>query len=152
MNYNTSLFGEKRTIFNYNNGNYTRLFEIGSQNISVEQGFNSGDFTINAELPADLALWEVGEESVLTRLTWHKKDSNNNRITHHSINKERVKMMLATNSARINTTTYDVNTSGTTYYENDQCNQRYPVRQSNFNPVGTYPLWNPLVGVTGNDE
>ena len=150
MEYNTVLFGNKRTIFNYSNNNYTRMFEIGSQNISVEQGFNSGNFTMNTELPADLALWEIGEKSVLTRLTWHKKDSDNNRITHHSINKERVKMMLATNSARINNTTYDVNTSGTTYYENNQCNQRYPVRQSNFNPLQQYPLWNPLIGITSN--
>lgn len=150
MEYNQELFGEKRTIYQFINNTYTRLFEIGSQNISVEQGFNSGDFTMNAELPAELALWEIGEDSVLTRLTWHKKDGNNNRITHHSINKERVKMMLATNSARINTTTYDVNTSGSIYYENSACNQRYLRSQSNFNPVQTNPLWNPLVGVTGS--
>jgi len=149
MEYNTALFGEKRTIYNFNNDVYTRLFEIGSQNISVEQGFNSGDFTMNAELPADLALWEIGEDSVLTRLTWRKKDSDNNRITHHSVNKERVKMMLATNGARINTTTYDVSTSGSLYYDTIQCNYRNIVSQSNFNPVQTYPLWNPLVGVTG---
>lgn len=148
MDYNTTLFGEKRTIYHLNNNVYTRLFEIGSQNISVEHGFNSGAFTLNAELPADLALWEIGEESVLTRLTWHKKDSNNNRITHHSINNERVKMMLATNSARINTTTYDVNTAGSLYYETTQCNYRNIVSQSNFNPLQQYPLWNPLTGVT----
>ena len=150
MDYNTTLFGEKRTIFNYNNGNYTRLYEIGSQNISVEQGFNSGEFGINAELPADLALWEIGEESVLTRLTWRKKDSNNNRVTHHSINRDRVKMMISTNGARINNTTYDVSTSGSIYYETSQCNYRDLINQSAFNPVQVYPLWNPLVGVTGN--
>ena len=150
MEYNQELFGEKRTIFNYNNGNYTRLYEIGSRNISVEQGFNSGDFIMNAELPADLALWEIGEDSVLTRLTWRKKDSNNNRVTHHSINRDRVKMMITTNGARINNTTYDVSTSGSIYYETTQCNYRDLINQSSFNPVGGYPLWNPLVGVTGS--
>lgn len=150
MDYNTTLFGEKRTVYHFNNNIYTRLFEIGSQNISVEQGFNSGDFTLNAELPADLALWEIGEDSVLTRLTWHKKDSNNNRVTHHSVNRDRVKMMLASNSARINTTTYDVNTQGSLYYDTTQCNYRDLVNQSNFNPVQQYPLWNPMIGVTGN--
>lgn len=149
MEYNTALFGEKRTIFQYVNGTYTRLYEIGSQNISVEQGFNSEAFEKQAQLPTDLALWEIGDESVLTRLTWRKK-VNNQRVVHHSNDdKDRVKMMLATNGARINTTTFDIADTGSTqtYMRSAQCNYRNLTTQNNFNPIQQYPLWNPVAGV-----
>lgn len=151
MEYNQELFGAKRTIFNFSNNVYTRLFEIASQNISVQQGFDSGDFEKQAQLPADIALWEIGDESVLTRLTWRKK-VDNQRIVHHSNDdKDRIKLMLSTNSAKVNATTFDVTSgSGNVYNRSDQCNYRNLVTQNNFNPMQQYPLWNPVASVTGN--
>lgn len=148
MEYNTTLFGNKRTVYHFANNVYTRLFEIGSQNISVQQGFDSGAFEKQSQLPADIALWEIGEESVLTRLTWRKK-VDNQRIVHHSNDdKDRVKLMLSTNGAKVNTTTFDVTSgSGSVYDRTAQCNYRNLVTQSNFNPIQQFPLWNPVAGV-----
>ncbi len=151
MEYNTALFGNKRTVYHYANNVYTRLFEIGSQNISVQQGFDSGDFEKQAQLPADIALWEIGDESVLTRLTWRKK-VDNQRIVHHSNDdKDRIKLMLSTNGAKVNASTFDVTSgSGTVYDRTAQCNYRNLVTQSNFNPIQQFPLWNPVAAVQSN--
>lgn len=151
MEYNTTLFGNKRTVYHYANNIYTRLFEIGSQNISVQQGFDSGDFEKQAQLPADIALWEIGDESVLTRLTWRKK-VDNQRIVHHSNDdKDRIKLMLSTNGAKVNASTFDVTSgSGTVYDRTAQCNYRNLVTQSNFNPIQQFPLWNPVAAVQSN--
>lgn len=151
MEYNQELFGAKRTVFNFTNNVYTRLFEIGSQNISVQQGFDSGVFEKQAQLPADIALWEIGDESVLTRLTWRKK-VDGQRVVHHSNDdKDRVKLMLSTNSAKVNATTFDVtSSSGNVYGRTAQCNYRNLVTQNNFNPLQQYPLWNPVQGLQGS--
>lgn len=148
MEYNTTLFGNKRTVYHFANNVYTRLFEIGSQNISVQQGFGSEAFPKQSQLPNDLALWEIGDESVLTRLTWRKK-VDNQRVTHHSNDdRERVKLILSTNGAKVNTTTFDVTSgSGTVYDRSAQCNYRNLVTQNNFNPIQQFPLWNPVAGV-----
>lgn len=148
MEYNTTLFGEKRTVYHFANNVYTRMFEIGSQNISVQQGFDSEAFAKQSQLPDDLVLWEIGEDSVLTRLTWRKK-VDNQRVTHHSNDdRERVKLILSTNGAKVNATTFDVTSgSGTVYDRSAQCNYRNLVTQNNFNPIQQFPLWNPVAGV-----
>jgi hypothetical protein len=71
MEYNTSLFGAKRSVMTTVSGVEIRQFDIATQNISVQQGYDSGDFLPNTVLPVDLRLWEIGAESVLTKISWY---------------------------------------------------------------------------------
>ena len=140
MEYNTALFGEKRSVMTTVAGTEIRQFDIASQNISVQQGYDSGDFLPNTILPVDLRLWEIGEESVLTKLSWYQ-NIDNVYNQWDSTDNRRVPMILSTAHVKTSSPAFDVQPTGTTYNLSSQCNYRSPITSSNVRLDAQYPLW-----------
>lgn len=140
MDYNTSLFGAKRSVMTTVNGAEIRQFDIATQNISVQQGYDSGAFLINTMLPVDLRLWEIGAESVLTKISWYKM-INGVYNQWDSTDDRRVPMILATSHVKTSSPAFDVQPTGTTYNLSSQCNFRSPITTANVRLDAQYPMW-----------
>ena len=140
MEYNTALFGEKRSVMTTVNGTELRQFDIATQNISVQQGYDSGDFIPNTILPSDLRLWEIGEESVLTKLSWYQM-INGTYSQWDSTDNKRVPMILSTARVKTSSPAFDVQPTGTAYDLGSQCNYRNLISSAGVRPDAQYPLW-----------
>lgn len=140
MEYNTALFGEKRSVMTTVNGDEIRQFDIASQNISVQQGYDSGDFLPNTILPVDLRLWEIGEESVLTKLSWYQ-NIDNVYSQWDSTDNRRVPMILSTAHVKTSSPAFDVQPTGSLYSLSSQCNYRNLITASSVRPDAQYPVW-----------
>lgn len=140
MEYNTALFGEKRSVYTTVDGTEIRQFDIASQNISVQQGYDSGDFLPNTILPADLRLWEIGEESVLTKLSWYQ-NIDNVYSQWDSTDNRRVPMILSTAHVKTSSPVFDVQPTGSSYSLSSQCNYRNLITASSVKPDAQYPVW-----------
>lgn len=140
MEYNTALFGEKRSVMTTVSGVEIRQFDIATQNISVQQGYDSGDFLPNTILPVDLRLWEIGAESVLTKISWYQMiDGVYNQWD--STDDRRVPMILVTSHVKTSLPAFDVQPTGTTYNLSSQCNYRSLITSTNVRPDAQCPVW-----------
>ena len=140
MEYNTALFGEKRSVMTTVAGTEIKQFDIASQNISVQQGYDSGDFLPNTILPVDLRLWEIGAESVLSKISWYQMiDGAYNQWD--STDDRRVPMILVTSHVKTSSPAFDVQPTGTVYNLASQCNYRALISSSNVRPDAQYPVW-----------
>lgn len=140
MDYNTSLFGAKRSVMTTVNGVEIRQFDIATQNISVQQGYDSGDFLSNTILPVDLRLWEIGTESVLTKISWYQIiDGVYNQWD--STDNHRVPMIFTTSHVKTSSPAFDVQPTGTAYNLSSQCNYRGPITANAVKLDAQYPLW-----------
>lgn len=140
MEYNTALFGEKRSVMTTVSGVEIRQFDIASQNISVQQGYDSGDFLPNTILPVDLRLWEIGEESVLTKLSWYQ-NIDNTYNQWDSTDNRRVPMILSTAHIKTSSPAFDVQPTGSLYTLGSQCNYRNLITSNSARPDAQYPVW-----------
>ena len=140
MEYNTSLFGEKRSVMTTVNGVEIRQFDIATQNISVQQGYDSGNFLPNTILPVDLRLWEIGAESILTKISWYQMiDGVYNQWD--STDDRRVPMIFTTAHVKTSSPAFDVQPTGSVYNLGSQCNYRSLISSANVRPDAQYPMW-----------
>lgn len=140
--FNTDIYGQGRNVIDTGNSN-RYAFTIGSQNISMQQGYMSGAFVPNSEVERSKCYWDVGEDSILTKLTFTKTTSGVNSI-YHSSNREKCPMLLTIDSCRINTTTFDISTagSGTALYTSTSSQNYHAItNSSSVNPNAQYPQW-----------
>lgn len=140
MEYNTTLFGEKRSVMTTVDGVEIRQFDIATQNISVQQGYDSGDFLPNTILPVDLRLWEIGEESILTKLSWYQ-NIDNVYSQWDSTDNRRVPMILSTAHVKTSSPAFDVQPTGSLYTLSSQCNYRNLITTNSVRPDAQYPVW-----------
>lgn len=140
MDYNTALFGEKRSVMTTVDSVEIRQFDIATQNISVQQGYDSGDFLPNTILPVDLRLWEIGEESILTKLSWYQ-NIDNVYSQWDSTDNRRVPMILSTAHVKTSSPAFDVQPTGSLYTLSSQCNYRNLITTNSVRPDAQYPVW-----------
>ena len=140
MEYNTTLFGAKRSVMTTVAGVEIRQFDIATQNISVQQGYDSGDFLPNTILPVDLRLWEIGAESILTKISWYQMiDGVYNQWD--STDDRRVPMIFTTAHLKTSSPAFDVQPTGSVYNLSSQCNYRNPSTSNNVKLDAQYPMW-----------